>query len=424
MATTFEKESFLDLQFNNEWVSKYGLVVVSDGSRYTETLFPNFTHTATIVPGRTGTVYWGTTLNSRTVTKRLVTDGMTSRQYASFKNNFKPGTYAELRLSESAYKYAYAYVGENTNFSFVPFETTVSINGQKYVDTLYKGECELVFFLPDPAFYSDYHISLTNGTSQDYTQKDWFIESGLPIADWLNKEVAGDSNARIQLALGNWFGGNPPASARSIKYYHAGNANARANLSFKRTYGSYATDSTFLDNIWTDYEIDDLIITIPRAIKDIKYVYAKAVAYKSTWDVNKPRILEDFEDNLDSSIAGVLRSMARATGATLKYSLVDNLLYTIRENFINNKTYVFSINAIELQSRMRSLTELTNPMNTPETLFRVDDNISDSINNKYITLLPSFGAKSDGTLDYRVITIGSNSPTLIQPELYFRNTYE
>ncbi len=167
MATTFSRESFLDLKFNNHWVSEYGLVVVSDGSRYSETLFPDFTHTTTTVPGKTGTIYWGTTLTGRTITKKLVTDGMTSRQYGMFKSHFRPGTYAELRFSESEYKYSYAYINESSTFTFVPFESQVSIDGITYTDVVFKGECDITFFLPDPYFYSDYYISTIDSTTND-----------------------------------------------------------------------------------------------------------------------------------------------------------------------------------------------------------------------------------------------------------------
>ena len=72
---------------------------------------PSSTHTTATVPGKTGTVYWGTTLSGgRTITKKkLVTDGMTSSM-AAFKNNFKPGNLCRLRFGESLYKYTYAYI--------------------------------------------------------------------------------------------------------------------------------------------------------------------------------------------------------------------------------------------------------------------------------------------------------------------------
>ena len=69
MATTFSQESFLDLKFNNHWVSEYGLVVVSDGSRYSETLFPISRIQLRLCLVKQGTVYWGTTLSGRTITK-------------------------------------------------------------------------------------------------------------------------------------------------------------------------------------------------------------------------------------------------------------------------------------------------------------------------------------------------------------------
>ena len=424
MATTFSRESFLDLKFNNHWVSEYGLVVVSDGSRYSETLFPDFTNTTTTVPGKTGTIYWGTTLTGRTITRKLVTDGMTSRQYGTFKSHFRPGTYAELRFSESEYKYSYAYINESSTFTFVPFESQVSIDGITYTDVVFKGECDITFFLPDPYFYSDYYISTIDSTTNDQRQKEWFIESGLPLDTWLAKE-----GGNIQLALGNWYG-TAPDSATAIKCYHAGNSIARANLSFQKTYGDYTTEGTFLTDLWTDYAIDDIVLTIPRVINDIKYTYELVGTYSATWATDKPMVQLDLQENLDSSAAGILRQMINATGTIivngetvdLKYATVELLKEAIRLTFISNKTYAFSINGIELQARILSLSTLTNRIT--DTTFIINDNIGDSLNNKYITLPASYGADADGQLTYTTITLGIGSPALIQPEVYFKNTYE
>ena len=416
MATTFGQESFLDLKFNNHWVSSYGLVVVSDGSRYSETLFPEFTHTTANIPGKTGTVYWGTNISGRTITKRLVTDGMTSRQYATFKSHFKPGTYAELRFGESAYKYCYAYINDNSSFTFVPFNNKVTIRGVSYNDTIYKGECELSFFLPDPYFYSDYYLGKSTTTPIfDYTNKDWFVESGLPLTAWLALR-----GSPTQLALGNWYG-TAPSTATTITCYHAGNSIARANLSFKRAYASSYTDANFLAALWPSggYQIDDIVLAMPRVFRDIKYVYELATLYSSTWATNKSKVQLDLQENLDSSAAGVLRQMVNATGANLQYTSATSLKTGIRSVFIHGKTYLFSINGIELQTRMQSATTLTNPLT--ELAFTIDDNIGDSLNNRYITLPASYGAAADGKLTYKIIT---SSVSLLNPEVYFRNTYE
>lgn len=416
MATTFSQESFLDLKFNNHWVSEYGLVVVSDGSRYSEALFPEFDHSIVNVPGKTGTVYWGTTIKGRNITKKLVTDGMTSRQYTAFKSNFRPGTFAELRFSESAYKYAYAYINDAAEFNFIPFDTTTVIKTVTYKDTLYKGECDLTFFLPDPYFYSDYYLGKkTVAPTFDYTTTDWFVESGLPLDDWLALQ-----GGNIQLALGNWYG-TAPSSATTIRCYHAGSSIARANLNFKKTYGDYTTEGTFLTDLWTNYVIDDIEITIPRAIKDIKTTYELVGVHDATWTADKIAVQIELEESLDSSIAGILRQMVNATGSGLTYTTVTALKTGIRSVFINNKTYAFSINGIELQSRMTSISTLTNPINPPGGNFSVDDNISDSVNNKYITLPATFGAAAGGQLTYKLIT---SNISLVEPEVYFRNTYE
>ena len=416
MATVFSQQGFLDLQFNNHWVSEYGLVVVSDGSRYSETLFPEFTHSTTVVPGKMGTVYWGTTLVGRTISRKIVTDGMNSRQYAMFRSNFRPGTYAELRFGESPYKYAHAYVNDNTNFTFIPFDGTVTIGGVSYPDIIYKGECDLIFFLPDPFFYSDYYIGQkVVAPTFNYTTQEWFLESGLPALSWLASE-----GGNIQLALGNWYG-TAPVSASTIKCYHAGNGVARTNLTFKKTYGDYTTEGTFLTDLWSNYTIDDIVLTEPRLMRDIRYTYVLVNTYSATWATNKSLVQINLEENLDSGGAGVLRQMVNATGSGLYYTDVTALKAGIRSVFINNKTYIFSINGIQLQTRMMSESTLTNVVPNPDVTFVIDDNIADSLNNKYVTLLGTTGPTTAGILTYQ--TINSNL-SLEYPELYFKNTYE
>lgn len=422
MATTFGQESFLDLKFNNHWVSEYGLVVVSDGSRYSETLFPEFEHTTTTVPGKTGTIYWGTTVGGRIITKKLVTDGMTSRQYATFRSHFKPGTYAELRFGESAYKYCYAYINDNSNFTFIPFNNRVTIRGVNYNDTIYKGECELSFFLPDPYFYSDYYLGKsTTSPIFDYTNKDWFIESGLPLTTWLALR-----GSPTQLALGNWYG-TAPSTATTITCYHAGNSIARANLSFKRTYANtIVADNIFIQNLWpvNGYEIDDIVLTMPRMMRDIKYVYELVMLYESTWTVaNKSRVQIDLEENLDSSISSVLKQMVNVTGTGLTYTTVAALKTAIQTSFIKGKIFLISINGLQLQTRLRSNPDPMYPMINPVTSLEyiIDENIADSLNNRYVLLLSNTGAAADGTLTYQTITC---SPAIEYPEIYFRNTYE
>ena len=110
------------------------------------------------------------------------------------------------------------------------------------------------------------------------------------------------------------------------------------------------------------------------------------------WAADKPEVLIYLQENLDSSAAGILRQMVNATGTiivngetvNLKYATVELLKEAIRLTFISNKTYAFSINGIELQARMLSLSTLTNPITN--TTFIINDNIGDSLNNKYITL--------------------------------------
>ena len=90
---------------------------------------------------------------------------------------------------------------------------------------------------------------------------------------------------------------------------------------------------------------------MPRVFRDIKYVYELATLYGSTWATNKSKVQLDLQENLDSSAAGVLRQMVNATGDTLLYSTAASLKMGIRSVFIHNKTYLFSINGIELQTK-------------------------------------------------------------------------
>ena len=173
---SIEDKSFISFTYDGKAIEEFGMAVVSSGDRLSTSLQQNFTNTITNISGKNGSLYWGTDITGLTINFNLATGGMTSRQLLNLKSHFKPGKIAPLVLIEHEYCYAYAIVSSATIFNFIPFDAIIKINGVEYNDTIYKGDATLSFYIPDGLFYSREGYVI----GEQYTDKPWFLASGLP----------------------------------------------------------------------------------------------------------------------------------------------------------------------------------------------------------------------------------------------------
>lgn len=399
--------SFLSFTFDGEAIENFGFAVVYNGDRLSSVLQPNFSNTTSTIPGRTGTLYWGTDITGYNLTVNVATDRATSRQIANLKGHFRPGKYGRLVFEESKYCYCYAIVDSPSDFTFVPFEEEVTINGHVYTDTIYKGEGTINFFIPQTYFY--FNIGY-DSFGDEYKNEPWFLASGLPLITSIREENCYLSNGVIANKVAN----NSPR----VYAYNAGNAPAAVNLKFTYTQ-TFAAGNTVP---WRDIQINKVIITKPRLFRDIDYALQLLDSHSSNWNTEaKVTTLNNLRDNLDSGLRAELIGIVNATGAGLKWATPSAAMTEIR-NLINGVPYKISIDAVEMQSIMQ--VELTlhnfNSSSIPTYTEKLVENIGDSTNGEYLFIEGSQGLDELGKVHPQEIRM---SQLLTDLEVFFTNTY-
>lgn len=401
----FEDKSFLSFTFDGKAIEEFGFAVVYNGDRLSTALQPEFSNSTSVVPGRLGSVYWGTDITGYTLELNLATDRATARQVANFKQHFMPGKYGILVLAECEYCYCYAYINAPSTFTFVPFQESTQINGEWYEDTIYKGEATLNFFIPQVYFYSNLNYAVYG---DEYKDKPWFLASGLPLKS---------SIVQNNVYLANGIIANQTSPSSTFYAYNAGNAPANANVKF--TLNIAFTSGRTVP--WTNIVINDIVISKPRVFRDIDYTLNLLNTYSTYWTtVTKAQTLDELRENLDSELRSELIGIVNATGSGLNWTTPTAASTAIR-NLIHKKTFYFSIDGIEVQSIMEATLTLHN-FSSRITTYSADivENIGDSTNGRYLIIEGSEGLKSNGKVNVQTITTNRILDNL---EIYFPNTY-
>lgn len=150
--------------------SSLGILRVSNGSRYEDTLLPAFSDKTVQVPGGDGTYYFGSFYNSRPLTISIAFDSMTEAQYVKMRQWIGDKTPRNLIFDETPYKF-YKVKGTGTSsLKYVCFED----KGER----VYKGEGTLQFIC-----YSPYASLLRESGSK--TEEHYPVETYPTRAQWL-----------------------------------------------------------------------------------------------------------------------------------------------------------------------------------------------------------------------------------------------
>lgn len=140
------KGDFIGFTFGGIHSSDLGIVRVSNGSRYTETLLPEFSNKTVNVPGADRTNYLGMEYTQRPFPLEIAFDSVTETQLRDMKRLFSSKKPLPLIFDESPYKTYYANAASPPSLSYICFDES-EWGGEKRV---YKGEgkIDLVSFYP------------------------------------------------------------------------------------------------------------------------------------------------------------------------------------------------------------------------------------------------------------------------------------
>lgn len=133
---------FCGFTFNGTHSSSLNLIRVSDGSRYNDTVIPNFQDKTVAVPGADGTYFFDSTYQQKSFSIKVAFDSMTETQYRQFRQTFNGKDTGALVFDEAPYK---AYTAKLQN---PPQLQTICFDGAN--GRVYKGEGTINFICYNP----------------------------------------------------------------------------------------------------------------------------------------------------------------------------------------------------------------------------------------------------------------------------------
>ena len=142
----FETNGYLGFTFAGRHSSEFGLLVVSDGSRYHQNLSSQFSDITTTVPGKNGSYYFGTQIGNREFEINCVFDNITSHTMHKIQQWLYPNAVGWLIFDEQPYKKYLVKLSSVPNFSFLPFDELKFIEGFTFQKEILKGEVNFSFY--------------------------------------------------------------------------------------------------------------------------------------------------------------------------------------------------------------------------------------------------------------------------------------
>lgn len=128
---------FCGFTWRGDHSSKYGIVRVSDGSRYNDTILPAFQDTTQKMPGSDGTLYWESFYTNKTFSINIAFDYLTEDNYRKLRQWLNGKDRGELIFDEAPYK---AYT---VKLQSAPQLKTICFNEDN--QRIYKGEGTISF---------------------------------------------------------------------------------------------------------------------------------------------------------------------------------------------------------------------------------------------------------------------------------------
>ena len=154
---------WVDFRYGNEYASTYGLLRVSNGSRYNDNLVPTLNDKTAEVPGGDGTYYFNSYYKQRSFSINFAYDHLTETELRAVRNWLNGKEIKELEFDERPGRIYFAKVTGAPSFKYLAFDTydhksnntNAQITYNQFESTLvYKGEGSVTFTCYDPYAYS------------------------------------------------------------------------------------------------------------------------------------------------------------------------------------------------------------------------------------------------------------------------------
>ena len=276
---------YLGFTFDGRHSSEFGLLVVSDGSRYHQNASSNFSDTVTQVPGYNGGYYFGTQLGMKDFEINCVFEEMTTHTWHEVQRWLYPNKVGWLIFDETPYKKYLVKISNIIQPSFIPFDSKQSqIKSYKFQKEIWKGEVNISFFSFDEYGYENENYEVQNITENEII-KQQTIDSGLLPHEY-NHDGILLSNDKVNINKNTIF-----------SIYNAGNGIATAEFTFEVEKNSINKNSPL--TIFNLDNGDNYILNDPSSIIIQKgYNISNFSKYRIYIDGNKKEIwLDGLNDN-------------------------------------------------------------------------------------------------------------------------------
>lgn len=119
-------KDFIGFTFNGVSSEELGIMRVSDGDRYDETLSPEINDRTSEVPGRDGQYYFGTDYGAKPISVSFAYDNLTEEQFRRIRQVFNPKTQGKLIFAENPYKAYIAKVESPIEMNYICFDEVIT----------------------------------------------------------------------------------------------------------------------------------------------------------------------------------------------------------------------------------------------------------------------------------------------------------
>ena len=171
---------YIGFTFGDKHSSELGIVRVSDGSRFQETLLPEFSNKTVNVPGSNRTDYMGMEYTQKPINLNIAFDSVTEKQLREIQQVFSTTIPKPLIFDETPYKTYYVKASAPPTFTYLCFDETQQVGEPR----IYKGEgtISLISFFPYGFTDRWFLVNKDNYINDKFkyeNAKEWYKETGL-----------------------------------------------------------------------------------------------------------------------------------------------------------------------------------------------------------------------------------------------------
>ena len=149
------QNDYIDFKFGDHWASEFNLLAVSSSDRYTLPVYGSVNPNIATIMGKKGVYKWKTQVNEKIFNINIAFDSVTIAQLNQIKQWLQPNKIQKLIFSEEPYKYYWAALNAEIDFSHLPFvEGEKQVGERTIIEGVYKGEMVISFVCIDNDGYS------------------------------------------------------------------------------------------------------------------------------------------------------------------------------------------------------------------------------------------------------------------------------